>query len=726
MDNANTLNDLLETIEANDALQLLVASQLMYTRKIWLDEDETPLVLAIAERRNDETSYQQSNGAIFDVLNKNLGTNIDHIYPEVDQHQEVQLWLLEFNSTLKIEVMANDRNSYLSQFISNDENTIDEKSNGLRKFAQAYNYIFDNKYPLDETNLVVLDDVILTADLIYSEEVLEFWQAIYNPLTLDLMTKAWIDSPQECGPIYEEFLLRYIDVCLFLSNENAGYRSGEQLDREALLKDIQEAYNQAMTANAKWNYKLYFYQARASRPPYYLRDHVLYYSQGLWRLQDQISQSMMPLTTTDRWMYEVVTKYDSPAYDHEPNANVLESAKSELIERYTDLSKAFEALGWVRLLGQILEPLTYLYDLLRYENKDKTQFYKDIRLLIRDIENHFFHDNEAYSAFLDKREELSDEYASLKQRKERDNDLRYLFRKLDLMVDALSIEELSQQKMEFKHDLLRLGYSVDLAMYLDRVTARISESLRDKVKYSDEYPKALEAVNATIEGYRAAYVHFHTKASRHLDSKNNREVVSANKDFDQVKLFLLTAECLYVIIPNSLQQYLGDANFDYSCCAIEYYMAIEKLMNSLFYIPYKTTVLDHATKDTLKQLLGDSYTYIMKRGRPSNTLEIGTLAHFIDSRLTHWDRPTQSSKDYSAYLKQTGLDKAFFERLGKTLSTISSKRNDAAHGSKALSYNDMQYARNVCYKDEQNQERTVKILRQTIQYVLSKINELPR
>ena len=159
---------------------------------------------------------------------------------------------------------------------------------------------------------------------------------------------------------------------------------------------------------------------------------------------------------------------------------------------------------------------------------------------------------------------------------------------------------------------------------------------------------------------------------------------------DEMIQLLSSAEYLY---HQYLSGYDGSELMEYSFIAILYYKALENLIDSQFYRPYIAPIKKKFDAQQFKKyFIEDSLPFVLQEydknvKKVRKHLELGTF-----SRLFSYD---PYPEEMMSFLNRRFIDgaEAKLRALGLTLKEVASRRNDAAHGTKIITYNDAVQAR---------------------------------
>jgi len=349
----------------------------------------------------------------------------------------------------------------------------------------------------------------------------------------------------------------------------------------------------------------------------------------------------------------------------------------------------------VNHIGETLDAVSLLIDLITVlpENTDRLNKEEEQQLLrlrgrlrkqLMRMEETAFLEPEIYEEhirsnsihFIKVREDLTARFRS---------QFKYFIGSLDL-IGAKNIEELMEQRRRFV-----LEFSLDPEMhnnmnvFLDRLTMKISESLKD----SESYRSRRQQIQHQLSSYP-------------LDI--HESVVST----------LATAEELYYTYIDGREPIEG---FDYSCISIMYFQALENLLNRVIYIPYKTSVLDPNLTDIYLNFNANQYlpkassmsfyfsTYkTVNSCRLKDDMTLGSFPFLFKNVMT--------LRAFEAFLQKTfhtrRLDLTELNSFGDNLRIIALRRNSAAHGSKVLDSETVVQDRDLVYHENKAASAQIK------------------
>lgn len=231
-----------------------------------------------------------------------------------------------------------------------------------------------------------------------------------------------------------------------------------------------------------------------------------------------------------------------------------------------------------------------------------------------------------------------------------------------------NIEDLLSAKQQYLHRLSQY-ISDDQEQKIDEYVEQIVEGIKERIEKLDVYERIYSAVSDEFKLY-----------AEHL------------LRFPQIFSTLVSAEYLY-------QEYIinraPNTSFDYSCISILYYMALEDFVNKLIYSAYAVEVLDSNRRavyaDYKPYISSGTYFYDKKNHQYKRTCEIGNLG-FLLSALNE----ENVLKEY-LQRKYPNINIPGLVQYGEKLKTVAPRRNDAAHGGKLLSYEDVKIDKTKVY-----------------------------
>ena len=253
-----------------------------------------------------------------------------------------------------------------------------------------------------------------------------------------------------------------------------------------------------------------------------------------------------------------------------------------------------------------------------------------------------------------------------------------------LLKENLPIDKIMELKHAWSKDIRSSGLDRETILNNEEMLCRIVSLIEDKASNSNGYEELYEiTVNNLSDNL--------SKIKKLMQS------VYSDKEFDDEihKFFksLSTGEYLYKTHILSAESTTERELFDYSCVALQYYTALEHVINFLFYYPYKEQVLKDVLKEgkKLEDYIGSSSrSHIFRNGRLKDSVELGTFSYiFSCSQEEHLC-------DYIA--KKLLVDPERLSSISMDISKISKLRNDAAHGGNVLTKESAVEARQNVYE----------------------------
>lgn len=244
------------------------------------------------------------------------------------------------------------------------------------------------------------------------------------------------------------------------------------------------------------------------------------------------------------------------------------------------------------------------------------------------------------------------------------------------------------------------------------INLKILWTTRFKMLGADE--KVIEIINIFLEKLRFFIEEksSRTNAFNNIFNKIKTEFsVSQSKILTAIKKYGLSIEDLDVRFTDMIktlstgeflyQKYITDAcddleDFDYSCIALQYYTALESLLNIVFYLPYKTITLEPLGK-RLKQLegyLGEAeFSKLESRSKLKDSvlkdsLELGPIAYLYKGIFDSNGAINATHIHLSEYLTKLGLNnkaQKAVAKIAKDVGDITTSRNKVAHASVPVS-----------------------------------------
>ena len=169
-------------------------------------------------------------------------------------------------------------------------------------------------------------------------------------------------------------------------------------------------------------------------------------------------------------------------------------------------------------------------------------------------------------------------------------------------------------------------------------------------------------------------------------------ILNINDELESIKRALVTGEFLY---NQFVKPYIGHSantmpenvrNMDFSCIALEYYTALEKLVNLLLYKPYKIKVLCNISDPRNGSLgyLGKTFYAYVTHGRDelvfNESSELGPIA-----RMYRGYRPGDMKYLYvKGYIDDLRCRMDRIALICESLDEVRELRNQSAHGEEIL------------------------------------------
>lgn len=231
------------------------------------------------------------------------------------------------------------------------------------------------------------------------------------------------------------------------------------------------------------------------------------------------------------------------------------------------------------------------------------------------------------------------------------------------MNDATSIEEAFTIEREACESIkfLQGKYSDDVVELLEEITETTALSIEKIFENSKLNQYGVMSISkGVVEEKTAALFSALEKGSSALITKEE-----LNRIKEKVISFIYTGEILYnSFISNS--KTIAGKDIDYGIISLEYYKAIEYLMNQLFYRPYCSLIENDNTINR------DQRSRICKKnGKPKDQLEFGTIAKMLSSIL--------NMSNYEAFLFEKGVSTSKLKDFAEKMSELSDERNQSAH-----------------------------------------------
>ena len=253
-----------------------------------------------------------------------------------------------------------------------------------------------------------------------------------------------------------------------------------------------------------------------------------------------------------------------------------------------------------------------------------------------------------------------------------------------LLKEDLPIDKIMELKQAWSKDIRSSGLDRETILNNEEILCRIVSLIEDKASKS--------------EGYEELYKKTVNNLSVNLSKiKKLLQSVYSDKEFDDeiFKFFksLSTGEYLYKAHILSAEPTTEREHFDYSCVALQYYTALEHLINFLFYYPYKEQVLNNVLKEgkNLENYIGgSSRSYIFRNGGLKDSVELGTFSHIFSC--------SQKEPPCNYIAKKMLIDPKRLSNISMDILKISKPRNDAAHGGNIVTKESAVEARQNVYE----------------------------
>lgn len=229
-------------------------------------------------------------------------------------------------------------------------------------------------------------------------------------------------------------------------------------------------------------------------------------------------------------------------------------------------------------------------------------------------------------------------------------------------------------------------------------------------KFLDELIDMIEKKVSECDGYGKVFDGVVNNLAVHMDKAflavNNLHLGSININDKKACLYktLATGEYLYNHYVLSNESKIDSDNFDYSCVALQYYKALEFLINIIFYIPYKEIYLDSrdANDDFFGYIGGSNFSSLYVKYGFKKSLELGTFSYLFKDLFNEKGSINQKHTQLHKYLSSLGMNNKSqkeFVKITKKIYDISKLRNEAAHGNTPLSINDAYFARESVFEN---------------------------
>ncbi len=171
-------------------------------------------------------------------------------------------------------------------------------------------------------------------------------------------------------------------------------------------------------------------------------------------------------------------------------------------------------------------------------------------------------------------------------------------------------------------DVANLGLDDDESKIAEEILSLFSAAIEKNIVSSSDYKTDLAAVESRIDQKTV-------RLKKKYCAGFNVSEAEFNRKMQEVRVFLTTGEVLY-------KQYIENCETaslsDYGGIALEYYRAIEFLLNELLYRPYRTVVLKEiGINGNITKYFGhtNGNNPFVYKNKPKESLEYGTISKFL-------------------------------------------------------------------------------------------------
>lgn len=291
----------------------------------------------------------------------------------------------------------------------------------------------------------------------------------------------------------------------------------------------------------------------------------------------------------------------------------------------------------------------------------------------------------------------------------------------NLKNEMLMTLDAALENIESYDEVINLDFKSSFTEYFlwlgsDDYFLNMVETVYQKIRKSIELfvrpePRYRDLFNDLIKQYDDQMKKVEIKVNTYMRDDSLQVLEKVKKSISGIA----TGEFLYqrYIVRDDIPQ------MDYSCIALEYYTALELLVNTIFYAPYRQMVLKPKCDsisgdnldDELRGYIGSSKAaYITGRGKePKESLELGTISNLYINLLRKNGSVDPKAAELAYYLDALGLDKVLVREIFKEINKIKDLRNEAAHGGEILPYEKAKKAQDVVYIHSPNPDPTIDI-----------------
>ncbi|QNM05218.1 hypothetical protein [Qiania dongpingensis] len=371
----------------------------------------------------------------------------------------------------------------------------------------------------------------------------------------------------------------------------------------------------------------------------------------------------------------------------------------KFIAKYTKRIGAEAVYNKLYALAVILEGLYWLKDILNYSFNEAAF---GVSKLCNEIQSYIYKDDYGY-------EIISQEFEELKVLSLDRRETEYIKNKHQEFLQCLAedlhseytVDCLLNLKYERITQLLNWGLVADTYDLMAEVTKQVLALIENQIADNEIYQVIYRRLDQTL---KAGFLHISQCLEAYLQSDFN--LLSLENMFKSILISMATAEFLF-------EKYVNQENesyiMDYSCIALEYFKALETIMNLVLYRPYRIKILMPMVKEDssagvskkLKPYCGDSLRAIYMTGKKAlkSDLEMGTLWNFYKNAI--------NLEGPSKYLQNLQIEKNMVLIILEELDTLRPMRNKAAHGGGIVSKEEVVQIRKAIAGKSSNMENSI-------------------
>lgn len=358
-------------------------------------------------------------------------------------------------------------------------------------------------------------------------------------------------------------------------------------------------------------------------------------------------------------------------------------------------------------LAIVQEILYILYNAILFDSKMVTNI-PSIKRICSEIQG-FVYEDRGYDVVESEMEKFSSKSFELADSNYELNIHRQFVLILNSELSATqSLDSLLNLKHEFSIQILNRGINQETEMLFEDINSKILTMVEEKVVQDSLFNIIESELSSLVNKYALS-------VTNKIDTYMGNDSIGCNKVFASIKKVLSTAEFLYrkYVLPYAQVVTIADLpieiqNMDFSCIALEYYIALEQLVNILLFTPYREKVLQpkysscvsHQFDSYMNGYVGfskEKHLVDFANHKIKNSLELGNLAFlYKDSLYSNGDLKKQFLQ-VGYYINSLSLNMLDARNIGKKIYDIRELRNEAAHGRSPLDINRARKAQDVTF-----------------------------